>query len=78
MMKTKGEKHQEIKNKDERIERLPSQRGEASNSVGVLSRLAGSEAMFVFLCDFAGVLSRSDDSRAPPKIENYTLKILSS
>ena len=33
-------------------------RGEARNSVGVLSRLAGSRAMLVFLCDSVGVLSK--------------------
>ena len=33
----------------ERRKRLPKQGGEASNSVGLLSRFAGSRAMFVFL-----------------------------
>jgi len=35
--------------KSERRERLPTQRGEVSNSIRVLSRLAGSGEMLVFL-----------------------------
>jgi len=34
------------------------QGGDASNFVGVLARLAGSEAMLLFLCDSTEVLSR--------------------
>ena len=45
-------------NKGERKERLLVQRGDASNSIGVLTKLVGSEAMLVFLRDYDEVLFR--------------------
>ena len=42
------------------------QGGDASNFTRVLTRLAGSEAMLVFLCDSVGVLSRLAGSGATP------------
>ena len=54
------------------------QRGEACNSIGVLTRLTGSGAMHVLLCDFAGVLFRLLGSRETPKMKTYTLKIYNS
>jgi len=66
------------KYKGERRERLPAQRGEACNSTGVLTRLAGSGAMCVFLRDSARVLSRPDGGGATPDMETYTLKIFNS
>lgn len=62
----------------ERRERLHAQRGEACNSIGVLTRVAGSRAICVFLCDFTGVFSWPTSSGATPKMKTYTLKILNS
>jgi len=45
------------------------QRGDASNSAGVLTRLASRGAMLVFLRDSAGVLSRPTGSRATPEMK---------
>jgi len=45
------------------------QRGDASNSARVLTRLAGSEAMLVFLRDSTGVLSRPADYGATPEMK---------
>ena len=45
------------------------QRGDASNSVGVLTRLAGSIAMLMFLHDYADVLSRPAGSGATPEMK---------
>jgi len=42
-------KRMENKIKGEKRERILEQRGEASNSVGVLSRLTGSGVILVFL-----------------------------
>ncbi len=53
------------------------QRGESINSARELTRLVGSGAMFVFLCDSDGVRSRPAGSEATPEMKNYTLKILS-
>jgi len=47
-------------------ERLLAHGGDASNSVGVLTRLAGNGAMLMFLCDSTGVLSRLAHSGATP------------
>ena len=66
------------KYKGERRERLPTQRGEACNSTRVLSRLVGSGAMCVFLCDFSRVLSKPAGSGATPEMKTYTLKIFNS
>jgi len=52
------------------------QRGEARNSARVLSRLVGNRAMFVFLHDSVGVLSRPAGSGATQEMKNYTLKNL--
>ena len=49
----------------ERRERLPAQRGDASNS-RVFTRLTGSGVMLMFLHDFVGVLSKPISSRATP------------
>jgi len=56
---------------------LPTQRGEESNFIMVLSRLVGSGVMFLFLCDSTRVLSKPTSSRATPNMEKNTLKILS-
>ena len=53
------------------------QRGEESNSTGVLSRLDGSGEMFLFLHDSAEVQYRSASNGEPRERKNYTLKILS-
>jgi len=53
----------------ERRERLSVQRGDASNSTGVLTRLASSEVMLVFLRDSTRVLSRLVGNRATPKMK---------
>ena len=45
------------------------QRGDASNSIGELTRLVGSGAMLVFLCDSTGVLSRPTGSEETPKMK---------
>jgi len=66
------------KYKGERRERLPAQRGEACNSTEVLTRLASSGGMCVFLGDTIGVLSRPTGSGATPKMKTYTLKIFNS
>jgi len=42
------------------------QRGDASNFVGVLTKLVGSGAMLVFLHDSFGVLSNPTGSEATP------------
>jgi len=63
------------KYKGERRERLHAERGDACNSMGVLTRLAGSGPMCVFLCDFTGVLSRTTGNGATPEMKTYTLKI---
>ena len=54
------------------------QRGDVSNSIEVLTRLARSGATHVFLHDFVGVLSRPDISGATPEMKTYTLKIFNS
>ena len=54
------------------------QRREAWNSTGVLTRLAGSEAMHVFLRDSIWVLSRPAGSEETPEMKTYTLKIFNS
>lgn len=43
---------------------LPAQRGDVSNSAEVITRLAGREAMFVFLRDSTRVVSRPASSGA--------------
>lgn len=54
-----------MKNEEgERRERLLVYRGDASNSVGVLTRFTSSKAILVFLCDSVGVLSRPARSGA--------------
>jgi len=64
--------------KGERRERLPAQRGEACNSTGVLTRLAGSGAMRAFLRDSTEVMSRPTGSGATQEMKTYTLKIFNS
>ena len=54
------------------------QRGDVSNSVGVLTRLTSSGKMCVFMCDFVGVMSKPAGSRETPQMKNYTLKIFNS
>ena len=63
------------KYKDERREILPTHGGEACKSIGVLTKLAGNGEMFVFLCDFTRVLSRSTGSRSTLEMKTHTLKI---
>ena len=48
---------------------LLAQKGDASNFVGVLTRLTGSKATLVFLRDSAGVLSRPTGSGATQKMK---------
>lgn len=64
--------------KGEIRERLPTQRGKAKTSIGVLTRIIGSGAMLVFLCDSARVLSGLVDSGETLEKKTYTLKMLSS
>ena len=45
------------------------QGGDASNSVKALTRLIGSGAMLVFLCDSTGVLSKLARSGATPQMK---------
>ena len=54
------------------------QGGDESNFVGVLTKLAGSGAMLVFLCDSTGVLSRPAGSGATREMETYTLNFFNS
>lgn len=56
----KKNKFKKFKMKNEygkRREILPMHGGDASNSDGVLTRLASSGSLLVFLCDSTGVLS---------------------
>lgn len=67
-------------NKGERRERLPAQRSEACNSTGVLSRLASSGAMLVFIGGFVRVLSNPTSNRETPKMKklySQNLKLVS-
>jgi len=68
----------EKKYKGQRRERLPTQRGEACNSTGVLTKLTGSGAMRVFLHDSVGVLSRPIGNGVILEMKTYTLKIFNS
>ena len=61
-----------MKNENEqgdRRERVPTQRVDASNSARVLTRLASSGAMLMFLCDSTGVLSKLAGSGARPEMK---------
>lgn len=53
----------------ERRERLLAQVGDARTSSGVMTRLAGSRAMLMFLCDSTRVLSRPAGSGATPEMK---------
>jgi len=64
--------------KSQRRERLPTQRGEARNSIRVLTKLTASGAMSVFLHDSVKVLSNPANSGATSEMKTYSLKILSS
>lgn len=48
---------------------LPVQRGDTSNSVGVMTRLDSSKAMLVFLCDYVEVLLRPAAYKATLEIK---------
>lgn len=48
------------------------------HSIGVLTKLAGSGATLLFLCDIVGVLSRPTGSGEKLEMKTYTLKILIS
>ena len=66
----------ENKYKGEWRESLLVHRGEACNSIGVLTKLSCNGEMCVFLRDSTGVLSRPTGSGATPEMKTYTLKIL--
>jgi len=70
---------QKKNNEGERRERLPAQRGEIGNSTRVLSRLAGSGEMLVFLRDFIKVLSRLAGTKQHQRRKIYfeNLKLVS-
>ena len=56
-------------NKCERIDSLPTERGDTGNFVRVLTNLAGSDTMLVFPRDSVEVLSRPAGSGATPRMK---------
>jgi len=64
------------KYKGERREMILTQRGEACNSTGVLTRLASSGEMRVFLRGSIEVLPRLVGSEATIEMKTYTLNFL--